>query len=165
MGEEKLVLRPRLQGPNTRLKDNNQQTCKMDIVNPQDCSIVVATSQDDRFPPENILDGNHKTFFTTTGLYPQEVVVHLGGTVAVDRLRLQTYGVRQLVVESSGQDDAQGGQKLVELEFGHTDGEMHTFERDVSSLGVKAQTLRLIVSAGWIDFCSIHSLGVIGHRQ
>ena len=56
-------------------------------------SIVMATSVDDRFPPENILDGAESfgaeaigTFWMTTGMYPQEVVIALAKPVQVSQL-------------------------------------------------------------------------------
>ena len=38
-------------------------------------SVTSATCQDDRHPAAAIIDGNEKTFFYTTGLFPQEVVI------------------------------------------------------------------------------------------
>lgn len=34
-------------------------------------SIAAATCADERFPPENTLDGGESTFWMTTGLFPQ----------------------------------------------------------------------------------------------
>ncbi len=38
-------------------------------------SVTSATCQDDRHPASAIIDGNEKTFFYTTGLFPQEIVI------------------------------------------------------------------------------------------
>jgi len=38
----------------------------------------MSTCSDIRHPPQNVLDGKDETFFATTGLYPQEIVVDLG---------------------------------------------------------------------------------------
>ena len=39
--------------------------------------IKCATSFDERFDPKNVLDGNMKNFWVTTGLYPQELLIEL----------------------------------------------------------------------------------------
>lgn len=40
-------------------------------------SIAAATCADERHPPENTLDGTESTFWMTTGLFPQELVIAL----------------------------------------------------------------------------------------
>jgi len=48
--------------------------------------LIMATCYDERFPPENIIDGNEGTFWLTTGLYPQEFVVELSQVTQVTRV-------------------------------------------------------------------------------
>jgi heat shock protein beta-11 len=40
-------------------------------------TVVVATSFDARHPPDVVLDGRDSTFFTTTGQFPQEMIIKL----------------------------------------------------------------------------------------
>ncbi|XP_077850244.1 intraflagellar transport protein 25 homolog isoform X4 [Macaca mulatta] len=37
--------------------------------------VILATSSDEKHPPENIIDGNPETFWTTTGMFPQEFII------------------------------------------------------------------------------------------
>ena len=46
----------------------------------------MATCYDERFPPENIIDGDERTFWMTTGLFPQEFVVELSQLTEVTRI-------------------------------------------------------------------------------
>lgn len=48
--------------------------------------VVMASCVDERFPPENMLDGKDGTFWLTTGLYPQEFVLKLDGVVQVNKI-------------------------------------------------------------------------------
>ena len=48
--------------------------------------LVMATCYDERFPPENIIDGDERTFWMTTGLFPQEFVVELPQVTEVTRI-------------------------------------------------------------------------------
>ena len=38
-------------------------------------SVVMATCSDERHPPHNALDEDERSFWVTTGLFPQEIVV------------------------------------------------------------------------------------------
>jgi heat shock protein beta-11 len=49
-------------------------------------SIVMATSVDERFPPEQMLDGKDSSFWMTTGLFPQEFVVALQQSINVSKI-------------------------------------------------------------------------------
>lgn len=40
--------------------------------------ILTASSSDDRYPKENILDGSENTGWVTTGMFPQEFLLDLG---------------------------------------------------------------------------------------
>lgn len=48
--------------------------------------VIMATCYDERHPPENVIDGNDATFWVTTGLYPQELVVALPMKTDVTRI-------------------------------------------------------------------------------
>lgn len=65
-------------------------------INPVQIKEITSTScLDPRFPPENILAmGNSKSFWMTTGLYPQWVVVEL----------VKETNVKKVIVTSTGKD-------------------------------------------------------------
>ncbi len=48
--------------------------------------IVMASCTDERFPPENMLDGKDSTFWVTTGMFPQEFVLKLDSTIRVSKI-------------------------------------------------------------------------------
>ena len=41
--------------------------------------VKCATSFDERFDPANIMNSDTKKFWLTTGMYPQEVLIDMGG--------------------------------------------------------------------------------------
>ncbi|KAM5162751.1 intraflagellar transport protein 25 homolog isoform 2-T9 [Callospermophilus lateralis] len=53
--------------------------------------VVLATSSDEKHPPENIIDGNPETFWTTTGMFPQEFIICFHKHVKVEKLIIQSY--------------------------------------------------------------------------
>ncbi|KAM9005858.1 intraflagellar transport protein 25 homolog isoform 1-T2 [Sarcophilus harrisii] len=53
--------------------------------------VILATSSDEKYPPENMIDGNSTTFWTTTGMFPQEFIICFHKHVKIERLFLQCY--------------------------------------------------------------------------
>lgn len=49
------------------------------------CMQTLATCCDYRHPPDNVLEPEETKFWATTGGYPQEIVIDLGGVVQVCR--------------------------------------------------------------------------------
>ena len=55
--------------------------------------ISCATSFDERFDPQNVLDPTDmKTFWITTGLYPQELMIHLEQPQSINDVKFQSTG-------------------------------------------------------------------------
>eukprot|EP00983_Pelagomonas_calceolata_P076836 1153592-Pelagomonas_calceolata.AAC.3 len=48
--------------------------------------IIMATSVDERFPPEHMLDGKDSSFWMTTGMFPQEFVLALEHPTNVSKI-------------------------------------------------------------------------------
>uniref|UniRef100_A0A673TIV2 Heat shock protein family B (small) member 11 n=1 Tax=Suricata suricatta TaxID=37032 RepID=A0A673TIV2_SURSU len=53
--------------------------------------VILATSSDEKHPPENMIDGNAETFWTTTGMFPQEFILCFHKHVRIERLVIQSY--------------------------------------------------------------------------
>ena len=61
--------------------------------------IKCATSFDERFDPKNVLDGNMKNFWVTTGLYPQELLIELKQPRQVNEVQFKTSGGKYQILE------------------------------------------------------------------
>ena len=48
--------------------------------------VVMASCGDERFPPENMLDGKDSTYWVTTGMFPQEFVLKLDSCIRVSKI-------------------------------------------------------------------------------
>ena len=58
----------------------------------------MATCCNEGHPPECVSDGTPKTFWTTTGLFPQEIVLTLKDQIRISRVTFTSTGVQKLVV-------------------------------------------------------------------
>ncbi|XP_016282575.1 intraflagellar transport protein 25 homolog isoform X3 [Monodelphis domestica] len=76
--------------------------------------VILATSSDEKYPPENIIDGNAATFWTTTGMFPQEFIICFHKHVKIERLSLHCYFVRSLRIEKSNAKEPVDFERWVE---------------------------------------------------
>ncbi|XP_056671076.1 intraflagellar transport protein 25 homolog isoform X1 [Monodelphis domestica] len=95
--------------------------------------VILATSSDEKYPPENIIDGNAATFWTTTGMFPQEFIICFHKHVKIERLSLHCYFVRSLRIEKSNAKEPVDFERWVERDLVHTEGQLQIEEFMVSS--------------------------------
>uniref|UniRef100_A0A0G4GQK2 F5/8 type C domain-containing protein n=1 Tax=Chromera velia CCMP2878 TaxID=1169474 RepID=A0A0G4GQK2_9ALVE len=124
--------------------------------------IVFASSVDDRHPPENMLDGDEKTFWISTGLFPQEIVIELGGSEAqkVSSLRFSGSNIKTARVEvSTDSTPSSFSSASQETEYPNRKGEVHG---EVLSLNgtQSARFVKFVVTGGWDSFVSLHKISV-----
>ncbi|XP_033623433.1 intraflagellar transport protein 25 homolog isoform X4 [Fukomys damarensis] len=114
--------------------------------------VILATSSDEKHPPENIIDGNAETFWTTTGMFPQEFIICFHKHVKIEKIIIQSYLVRTLRVEKSTSKEPVGFEQWIEKDLVHTEGQLQNEEIMRSSVftfvlhavsWLPAQTLRL----------------------
>lgn len=124
-----------------------------------EAKVVYASSHDPSFPPAAILDGRPDTFWASTGLYPQVVVVTLPGVTSVDSLSILAYNVRRVVVARSVKSLPTDFEDVVEKELPQVDGKL---QNSLLSEQVTAAHLRLTITEGHGHFCSLHKVTVVG---
>lgn len=124
--------------------------------------VFMVSSLDPAHPGENIIDGNDSTFWISTGLYPQEILLELGQSAKVSSVSLSSTRVRNILVEGWGQEDTQARcQMLAEGEMANTaNGRLQKHEMPCHNQEI--EFLRLVILSGWDDFCTVHRIHVDG---
>ncbi|XP_052777225.1 intraflagellar transport protein 25 homolog [Mya arenaria] len=123
-------------------------------------NIILATSNDQLHPPENMLDGSDATFWSSTGLFPQEFIISFGNTMDVQRVSLSGYNIRHLQVEKCTGPDPTSFEPVTEKDLPQTDGQLQNEDIDVRA---KATHLRFVIDSGYDHFIAIHQLNVNGN--
>ncbi|XP_063511753.1 intraflagellar transport protein 25 homolog isoform X1 [Pongo pygmaeus] len=90
--------------------------------------VILATSSDEKHPPENIIDGNPETFWTTTGMFPQEFIICFHKHVRIERLIIQSYFVQTLKIEKSTSKEPVDFEQWIEKDLVHTGGQLQNEE-------------------------------------
>uniref|UniRef100_A0A1A8ILV6 Heat shock protein family B (Small), member 11 n=1 Tax=Nothobranchius kuhntae TaxID=321403 RepID=A0A1A8ILV6_NOTKU len=120
--------------------------------------VVFASSCDENHPPENIMDGNTKTFWTSTGMFPQEFVIRFPEPTRVAAVTVESYNVKHLKMEKNTSPKVSQFEFVTEKEFERT--ERHLQLNTLSLNGSSAVHLRFIIASGHDHFVSVHRVTV-----
>lgn len=129
--------------------------------------IVLATCTDERYPPSNMLDGKHETYYVTTGVYPQEFLVAFkAGTVNVSRITLVMNSVKKLRIEKSTEQVPSKFEGIVDCEVSSREGgrQIEQFQVNKATVGNRVTFLKVVVESGHDDFAAFYELSVEGEE-
>ncbi|KAL0233938.1 hypothetical protein PCE1_002442 [Barthelona sp. PCE] len=129
-------------------------------------TIHVSTSFHIDHPPSSILDDSN-SFFMTTGLFPQEVIINLNASCQIERFVLEASGLS--LAEIYLTDDQQISQHtnwmaVCELSGTTSDGALESFYSEASRLDnpISATHIRLRILSGIDPFVAIKQLITTG---
>ncbi|XP_076441341.1 intraflagellar transport protein 25 homolog [Babylonia areolata] len=122
--------------------------------------IILSTSSDDAHPPEDMIDGKEETFWTTTGLFPQEVVIRFQALTSINKVQLACCNVKDVVLETSENENSDSFEPMAEKELDKLDNQVQT--EDFSGGERKAHCLRMVIKSGHDHFVAVYSLKVDG---
>ncbi|XP_072289568.1 intraflagellar transport protein 25 homolog [Eucyclogobius newberryi] len=120
--------------------------------------LVVASSHDENYPPENVIDGNSKTFWMTTGMFPQEFIICFSNSTSLNAVTVESYNVKNMKLEINTSETAKNFEPVIEKEFSPTQG--HLQSNVISLNGTNATHLRFIIQSGYDHFVSVHKISV-----
>mmetsp|Transcript_65619 Transcript_65619/g.182515 ORF Transcript_65619/g.182515 Transcript_65619/m.182515 type:complete len:216 (-) Transcript_65619:174-821(-) len=123
--------------------------------------VIMVTSLDENHPGENVLDGTDQSFWISTGLYPQEILLLLGRPSRVSCIKLSSTHVRSVRIEGCREEQPVNFTTLAEDELEDTQGRLQARELRCDE-HVPFGFIRVVVLSGWHDFCTIHRICVDG---
>jgi heat shock protein beta-11 len=122
-----------------------------------------ATSWDSSHPPDNVLDGDERTFWATTGMFPQEIVVTLGAVSDVSQVRIVSVGLRRISIHSCATEQPGSYETVVpEKEIADQGAGRQSDTVKTNMRGVRH--VKIIIHAGWGHFAAISSIALEGHK-
>ena len=97
--------------------------------------VLFSSSFDEKFSPLNVLNSNNKQFWTSTGLYPQEIILNLDTEKIVNSINVVGYNIKKLVVEScENENSITSTIRQAEMnEISFKDGKIQDFNVDFST--------------------------------
>lgn len=123
-------------------------------------TIALATSYDENYPPENMIDGSLETFWPTTGLFPQEFIISFSTLMSIGNIKISSANVKDLCIEKSTKTEPVDFEPLVDKEYENIDGQL---QRDEIKIPVtSACHLKFLIKSGFDHFIFIHNVSVDG---
>ncbi|TNN20285.1 Intraflagellar transport protein 25 [Schistosoma japonicum] len=118
--------------------------------------ISLATSYDENYPPDNVLDKNESSFWMTTGIFPQILVVSLVQPKKIKKIRILSCDIKILRVETSSHAEVDNFILESEITLPHSDGQLQITELPVKNAHLRH--LRLNIRSGYNHFVAVYKV-------
>ena len=122
--------------------------------------IIFASSYDEKHPPENIFDNNKKTFFSSTGMFPQEICIQFEPFKIVNNVSITGSGIKKIAIHTCENDSAVNFIKQAEQKNVPNSGGLQSLKIDLKK-SPRVKVMKIEVLEGYDDFFSIHTFGVL----
>jgi heat shock protein beta-11 len=121
--------------------------------------VLFSSSFDEKYSPLNVLDSSNKIFWTSTGMYPQELILSLDIERTVNSINVIGYNIKKLVVEScENENSITSTFRQAEMnEIAFKEGKIQDFIVDFS-VKKPMKLIKFIVLEGYDDFCSVNTI-------
>ena len=121
--------------------------------------IIFSSSYDEKHPPENILNPSKDKYFTSTGMFPQEICIQFETVKSVKSVSIVSYGIKKVSIQTCENDSV--------VNF-KTQAEQNEIPNEQKKKKIKlnlvknpnVKVLKIEVLEGYEDFFSIHSVEV-----
>ena len=121
--------------------------------------VIFSSSYDEKNPPENIFDNSKKTFFSSTGMFPQEINIQFEPFKIVNSVSLSGFGIKKVAVHTCENDSAVKFIKQAEQNVPSSQG-LQSIKLDLKK-SPRVKVLKLEILEGYEDFFTIHTFGVL----
>ena len=119
--------------------------------------IIFSSSYDEKNPPENIFDPSNKKFFTSTGMFPQEICIQFDNPKPVKTVGIASYGIKKICIQTCENDSVVNFKKQAEQ------SEIPNGKQKIKLSLVKNPTVKVLkieVLEGYEDFFSIQNVDI-----
>ena len=121
--------------------------------------VIFSSSYDDRNPPTNIFTPNKNEFFSSTGMFPQEITIQFNTVKNISKINLVSYGIQKIKIETCENDAVVKFNKQVEQSEVPGANSMQNINLELVNKP-KVKVLKIQVLEGYEDFFTIHNIDI-----
>ena len=121
--------------------------------------IIFSSSYDEKHPPENILTPSKDKFFSSTGMFPQEICIQFDSVKPVKSLDITSYGIKKLSIQTCENDSVVNFKNQVEEDKIKNEKGIQKIKLNLDEKP-NVKVLKIEVLEGYEDFFSIHSVDI-----
>ncbi|TPX61718.1 hypothetical protein PhCBS80983_g00998 [Powellomyces hirtus] len=126
--------------------------------------ISMVTSSDTSHPVDNMIDGNTKSFWMTTGLFPQEIIVSLPTLISITKIIITSTKVAHWTADISMNEKPNHFERLTAQDVDDGDQGFQLVTLNLPKSDNTARHIRLGITKGHGPFVSIHKIAVYGNE-
>ena len=121
--------------------------------------VPLCTANNEEHPAANILDGRSSTFWLSTGLFPQEIIISLSQASLVTSITILCSHVKEILIEKSESEDVANLETLLRSELEYQESmQRQEFKLSPPTL---VRHIKLIIQSGYDHFVSINCVNVL----
>ena len=121
--------------------------------------IIFSSSYDEKNPPENILNPSKDKFFTSTGMFPQEICIQFDTVKPVKSVGVISPGIKKISIQTCENDSVVNFKTQAEQNEIPNDSGLQKIKLNLVK-NPNAKVLKIEVLEGYEDFFSIHSVDI-----
>ena len=121
--------------------------------------LIFSSSYDEKHPPENILTPSKDKFFSSTGMFPQEICIQFDSVKPVKSLDITSYGIKKLSIQTCENDSVVNFKNQVEEDKIKNEKGIQKIKLNLDKKP-NVKVLKIEVLEGYEDFFSIQSVDI-----
>ena len=130
--------------------------------NARGVEVTSSTGYSPSHPPQAVADGNGRTFWTSTGMFPQEITVALPNVSDLKKIEIMSMGIRSMEVSTGdAMNSSSSWESICNQRVDDADGELQRLTPDIPT-GIKTGFIRIKITSGWSDIVSVFKVGISG---
>lgn len=121
--------------------------------------VIFSSSYDEANKPNNIFISNRGEFFSSTGMYPQELCVQFETERIVKTIAIASYGIKKIEIHTCENDSAVNFTLEAEQSGIPASGSLQNINLNLNK-GPRVKVLKIVVIEGHEDFFSIQNVNI-----
>ncbi|EUB64639.1 Intraflagellar transport protein 25 -like protein [Echinococcus granulosus] len=117
--------------------------------------VISATSNDEQFPAENVLNIKDNNFWLTTGIFPQCLIISLDSKTILNSLKLVSACIKSFTVETAP-DDTANYQTTVEMNVDSGNNQVQITKCPLN--GALCKQIKLSILSAYDHFAAVYKI-------
>mmetsp|Transcript_74017 Transcript_74017/g.122160 ORF Transcript_74017/g.122160 Transcript_74017/m.122160 type:complete len:134 (-) Transcript_74017:135-536(-) len=116
--------------------------------------VLMVSSLDENHPGDHMIDGREDSYWISTGLYPQEILLQLSQRSQVSNVKICATNVRGIRIEGCAEEDPVNFHPLAEDALEEVPQRLQV--KDIPCQGNEMAYIKIMILSGYHDFCTVH---------
>ena len=121
--------------------------------------VIFASSYDEKNPPSNIFSSNKKEFFSSTGMFPQELCIQFETEKIVKGVSITSYGIKKVEIQTCENDSVVNFTKQAEQGDVPSSSGLQNISLTLGK-SPRVKVLKIIILEGYEDFFTIQQVSI-----